>query len=36
VHSKAPGATIVVNYLVPSGDAGTAQVVLGTDQGSQS
>jgi putative serine protease PepD len=36
VHSKAPGAAITVNYLEPSGDAHTAQVVLGTDQGRQS
>jgi putative serine protease PepD len=36
VHSKAPGATIALNYLEPSGDARTAQVLLGTDQGQQS
>jgi putative serine protease PepD len=36
VHSKAPGATIALNYLEPSGDARTAQVLLGSDQGQQS
>ncbi|WP_442928511.1 S1C family serine protease [Mycobacterium sp. JS623] len=36
VHSKAPGATVALDYLEPSGDARTAQVVLGTDQGQQS
>jgi putative serine protease PepD len=36
VHTKAPGATIAVNYLDPSGVARTAQVLLGTDQGQQS
>jgi putative serine protease PepD len=36
VHSNAPGATIALNYLEPSGDARTAQVLLGTDQGQQS
>jgi putative serine protease PepD len=36
VHSKAPGATIGLNYLEASGDARTAQVLLGTDQGQQS
>jgi len=36
VHSRAPGATIVVSYLDPAGDGRTAQVVLGTDQGQQS
>ncbi len=36
VHSKAPGTTIALNYVDPSGDARTAQVVLGTDQGQQS
>ncbi|MDT5235954.1 MAG: putative serine protease PepD, partial [Mycobacterium sp.] len=33
VHAEAPGATIAVNYLDPSGAARTAQVVLGTDKG---
>jgi putative serine protease PepD len=36
VHAKAPGDTIAVNYLDPSGGARTAQVLLGTDQGQQS
>ena len=36
VHTKAPGATIAVNYIDPSGVARTAQVLLGTDQGQQS
>jgi putative serine protease PepD len=36
VHSKAPGATIAMSYLDATGDARTAQVVLGTDQGQQS
>jgi putative serine protease PepD len=36
VHAKAPGATIAVNYLDPSGGARTVDVVLGTDQGQQS
>jgi putative serine protease PepD len=36
VHSKAPGATIALNCVEPSGDARTAQILLGTDQGQQS
>jgi putative serine protease PepD len=36
VLTKAPGATIAVNYLDPSGVARTAQVLLGTDHGQQS
>jgi putative serine protease PepD len=36
VHAEAPGATVAVNYLDPSGGARTAEVVLGTDQGQQS
>jgi len=36
VNSKAPGATIAVGYLDPSGRAHTARVLLGTDQGQQS
>ena len=34
VQSKAPGTTITLNYLDPSGAARTAQVSLGTDHGS--
>jgi putative serine protease PepD len=34
VQSKAPGTTIALGYLDPSGAARTAQVLLGTDQGS--
>jgi putative serine protease PepD len=33
VHSTAPGATIAVGYLDPSGRARSARVLLGTDQG---
>jgi len=36
VQSKAPGATIALNYLDDSGNARTARVLLGTDQGQQS
>jgi putative serine protease PepD len=36
VHTKAPGATIAVSYVDPSGVARTAHVLLGTDQGQQS
>jgi S1-C subfamily serine protease len=36
VHSKAPGATIALDYFDPTGDARTAHVVLGTDHGQQS
>ena len=36
VLTKAPGTTIAVDYLDPSGSAHTAQVRLGTDQGQQS
>jgi putative serine protease PepD len=35
VQSKAPGATIALDYLDPSGGPRTAQVLLGTDQGQQ-
>ncbi len=35
-HTKAPGATIAVSYVDPSGVARTAHVLLGTDQGQQS
>jgi putative serine protease PepD len=36
VQSKAPGSTITLNYLDPSGLTQTTQVVLGTEQGPQS
>jgi putative serine protease PepD len=36
VQSKAPGSTITLNYLDPSGLTQTTQVVLGTEQGQQS
>jgi putative serine protease PepD len=36
VRSKAPGDTVTLNYLDPSGNTRTAQVTLGTDQGQQS
>jgi putative serine protease PepD len=35
-HSKAPGTTIDLSYLDPSGNARNAQVLLGTDQGQKS
>jgi putative serine protease PepD len=36
LQTKAPGDTITLDYLDPSGAARTAQVMLGTDQGQQS
>ena len=36
VQSKAPGTTIALNYLDPSGSPRSVQVLLGTDQGQQS
>ncbi len=36
VLTKAPGTTIAVDYLAPSGTAHTAQVLLGTNRGQQS
>jgi putative serine protease PepD len=36
VQSTAPGATIAVNYLDPSGGTRIMQVLLGADQGQQS
>ncbi len=36
VYTKAPGTTIAVSYVDPSGIARTTEVVLGTDQGQQS
>jgi putative serine protease PepD len=36
VLTKAPGTTITVDYLDPSGTVRTAHVLLGTDQGQQS
>ena len=36
VQSKAPGNTITLNYLDPSGATRTTQVTLGTDQNQQS
>jgi putative serine protease PepD len=36
VHSRAPGATIALSYLDPTGNGRIAQIVLGTDQGQQS
>ena len=36
VHSRAPGASIAVKYLDPSGRNQSVQVLLGTDQGQQS
>jgi putative serine protease PepD len=33
VQSQAPGARVAVGFIDPSGDPGTVQVTLGTDQG---